>query len=108
MAEPPPTRPSLLVRLRDPRDQAAWTQFITLYGPLVYGYARKQGLQDADAADLSQEVLGTIARAVGRGRVGFRVVSDLAALPDAIQVTLEPASGSPSPGEQVVISWLTG
>ncbi len=66
MAEIPPTRASLLVRLRDPRDQTAWAQFIALYTPLVYGYARKQGLQDADAADLSQDVLAAIAGAVGR------------------------------------------
>jgi RNA polymerase sigma factor (sigma-70 family) len=66
MADFPPTHASLLLRLRDPRDQAAWTQFVELYTPLVYGYARKQGLQDADAADLSQEVLGAVAGAVGR------------------------------------------
>src|ERR1700722_3979647 len=66
MAEIPPTRASLLVRLRDPRDEAAWTQFVDLYTPLVYGYARKQGLQDADAADLSQDVLGAVAGSVGR------------------------------------------
>jgi RNA polymerase sigma factor (sigma-70 family) len=66
MAEIPPTRASLLVRLRDPRDQAAWTEFIALYGPLVYNYARKQGLQDADAADLVQEVLRAVAGCVGR------------------------------------------
>ena len=66
MAEIPPTRASLLVRLRDPRDEAAWREFVDLYTPLVYGYARKQGLQDADAADLSQEVLTAIAGAVGR------------------------------------------
>src|SRR5262245_52099908 len=66
MAEIPPTRGSLLVRLRDPQDQAAWSQFVALYVPLVYNYARKQGLQDADAADLSQEVLGAVAGAVGK------------------------------------------
>ena len=66
MADIPPTRPSLLLRLRDPRDEAAWRQFVDLYAPLVYGYARKQGLQDADAADLSQEVLCAVAGAVGR------------------------------------------
>ncbi len=66
MGEIPPTRASLLLRLRDPRDEAAWREFIGLYGPLVYGYARKQGLQDADAADLSQEVLGSVAGAIGR------------------------------------------
>jgi RNA polymerase sigma factor (sigma-70 family) len=66
MAEFPATRASLLLRLRDPRDGAAWAEFVQLYAPLVYGYARRQGLQDADAADLSQEVLGAVARAVGR------------------------------------------
>ena len=66
MAEIPPTRPSLLVRLRDPRDEAAWTEFIDLYGALVYNYARKQGLQDADAADLGQEVLRAVATSMGR------------------------------------------
>ena len=66
MAEIPLTRASLLVRLRDPGDNAAWGEFIDLYVPLVYGYARKQGLQDADAADLAQEVLSAVAGAVGR------------------------------------------
>jgi RNA polymerase sigma-70 factor (ECF subfamily) len=66
MAEIPPTRASLLVRLRDPRDEAAWREFVDLYAPLVYGFARKQGLQDADAADLSQDVLGAVAGAIGR------------------------------------------
>src|SRR5262245_32629455 len=66
MADFPSTRPSLLVRLRDPKDQAAWREFVELYTPLVYNYARKQGLQDADAADLSQEVLGAVARAIGQ------------------------------------------
>ena len=66
MAAIPPTRASLLVRLRDPRDEAAWREFVDLYAPLVYGYARKQGLQDADAADLGQEVLAAVAAAIGR------------------------------------------
>jgi RNA polymerase sigma-70 factor (ECF subfamily) len=66
MAEIPQTRASLLVRLRDRQDEAAWREFVDLYAPLVYGYARKQGLQDADAADLSQEVLGAVASAAGR------------------------------------------
>jgi RNA polymerase sigma factor (sigma-70 family) len=66
MAEFPPTRATLLLRLRDPRDGAAWAEFVDLYAPLVYGYARKQGLQDADAADLTQDVLAAVAGAVGR------------------------------------------
>ncbi len=66
MADIPQTRASLLVRLRDAHDAAAWRQFIDLYAPLVYGYLRKQGLQDADAADLCQDVLGAVAGAIGR------------------------------------------
>jgi RNA polymerase sigma-70 factor (ECF subfamily) len=66
MADIPPTRASLLLRLGDPRDGEAWRQFVDLYAPLVYGYARKQGLQDADAADLTQEVLRAVAGAMGR------------------------------------------
>lgn len=66
MADFPPTRASLLVRLRDPQDEAAWRQFVDLYAPLVYGYARKQGLQDADAADLSQHILATLVGALGK------------------------------------------
>src|SRR5262249_35659303 len=66
MAEIPPTRASLLVRLRDLRDAAAWREFVELYGPVVYGYLRRQGLQDADASDLSQDVLTAVAGAIGR------------------------------------------
>src|SRR3954452_16053404 len=68
MAEIPTTRASLLIRLRDAADEAAWKEFIALYGPLVHNYARKQGLQAADAADLSQEVLRAVAGSVGRLR----------------------------------------
>src|SRR4051812_22913017 len=66
MAEIPPTRASLLLRLRDPRDEAAWKEFLDLYAPLIYGFARKQGLQDADAVDLSQDVLGAVLNTVGQ------------------------------------------
>ena len=66
MAAVPPTRPSLLLRLRDPLDEPAWRHFVELYAPVVYGYARKQGLQDADASDICQDVLVGVARSVGR------------------------------------------
>jgi RNA polymerase sigma factor (sigma-70 family) len=60
MSDAPATRLSLLVRLRDAGDDAAWSQFVDLYAPLVFGLARKQGLQDADAADLTQDVLQAV------------------------------------------------
>ena len=62
----PVTRPSLILRLRDASDHDAWRQFIDLYAPLVYGFARKRGLQDADAADLMQDVLRSVSGAAGR------------------------------------------
>jgi RNA polymerase sigma factor (sigma-70 family) len=64
MGDSPSTRPSLLVRLRDDRDQEAWTQFVQVYGPLIYGFARKKGLQDADAADLMQDALRVVSGAI--------------------------------------------
>src|SRR5215468_8731061 len=66
MLDAPPTSASLLVRIRDGRDQEAWRQFVQLYAPVVYAFARKRGLQDADAADLMQDVLRTVAGAAGR------------------------------------------
>ncbi|MFO0965090.1 MAG: sigma-70 family RNA polymerase sigma factor [Gemmataceae bacterium] len=66
MAESVHTRPSLLVRLRDPKDQDAWRAFLDLYAPLIYGFGRKSGLQDADAADLTQLVLQAVSGSIGR------------------------------------------
>ena len=66
MSESPTTRLSLLVRLRDTSDSQAWADFVHLYAPLVYALARKHGLQDADAADLMQEVFRAVAGAAGR------------------------------------------
>src|SRR5260221_4661436 len=57
MSAMPSTQASLLVRLRDPSDGDAWRQFVQLYGPVIYAFARRRQLQDADAADLMQEVL---------------------------------------------------
>ena len=47
--------PSLLERVRA-RDQAAWGRFYHLYAPLVEQWCAQAGLQDADAADVVQEV----------------------------------------------------
>jgi RNA polymerase sigma-70 factor (ECF subfamily) len=66
MLDAPPTSASLLVRIRDGRDQEAWRQFVRLYAPVVYGFARKRGLQDADAADVMQDVLRSVSGAAAR------------------------------------------
>jgi RNA polymerase sigma-70 factor (ECF subfamily) len=66
MEESPATRASLLVRIRDGQDKDAWRQFVQTYAAVVYGFARKRGLQDADAADLMQEVFRAIALSAHR------------------------------------------
>ena len=64
MDESQTTRGSLIIRLEDGNDKQAWSDFIDLYSPVIYGFARRQGLQDADAADLVQEVLRSVARSI--------------------------------------------
>jgi len=58
------TRPTLLARIRDPRDGEAWRQFVESYAPLVYGYCRRRGLGEFDAADVGQIVFTRISRAI--------------------------------------------
>jgi RNA polymerase sigma-70 factor (ECF subfamily) len=68
VSEYPETRASLIVRLQAGADQAAWAEFVEIYQPVIYRLARRRGLQDADADDLSQQVLAAVARAVSRWR----------------------------------------
>ena len=56
------TSVSLLENLRRPGDQAAWNRFTELYAPLLYGWARRLGLQPNDAADLVQDVFAVLVR----------------------------------------------
>jgi RNA polymerase sigma-70 factor (ECF subfamily) len=53
---------SLLQRLRESPDPEAWSRFVHLYLPLVCYWGRLYGLQDADVADLSQEVFALLLR----------------------------------------------
>jgi RNA polymerase sigma-70 factor (ECF subfamily) len=54
----PTTRISLLTQLRhDPSDQAGWDEFVERYGRHIYRWCRQWNLQDADAEDVTQEIL---------------------------------------------------
>ncbi len=66
MSDSPLTRATLLVRLRDGSDTEAWSGFVRDYGPMLYRFVRSRGLQDADAADLVQDVLRSVGQAIGR------------------------------------------
>ena len=48
------TQPSLLSRVRNPSDDAAWREFDTKYRELILRYSRARGLQPADAEDVRQ------------------------------------------------------
>lgn len=78
------TRPSLLVRLRDPADQKAWRDFDRRYGELIVRYALARGLQLTDAEDVRQLVLINLSRSMpgfeydatrGRFRDYLRIVA---------------------------------
>ncbi len=60
------TRASLLIQLRDPSNAEAWSEFVSLYMPLLHGYAMKFGLQDSDAADLAQDTIRQVIRNIDR------------------------------------------
>jgi RNA polymerase sigma-70 factor (ECF subfamily) len=77
MKKPPSTRASLILRLRKPGDLEAWEQFSELYEPFIFRMARGRGLQDADAHDLTQEVMVRVAKSVSswepdQGKGSFR------------------------------------
>ena len=65
MAEPT-TRPSLMLRLRDAGDQQAWREFVSIYEPLILRLLRQRGLQEADARDVTQQVVIAVTQAVDR------------------------------------------
>ena len=60
------TRITLLGRLRrDPTNEAAWAEFVDHYGAKIYSWCRKWNLQEADAQDVTQNVLLKLARKMG-------------------------------------------
>ena len=66
MSNLPITQPTLLLKIRNSDDDAAWERFVKIYTPLVFGYCVKRGLQAADASDVAQETMRTVAQAINR------------------------------------------
>jgi RNA polymerase sigma factor (sigma-70 family) len=71
------TNPSLLLRIKDPRDVEAWSQFHALYAPLLYRYACAQGLSHEDAEDVRATCYETVVRQIAgfdyqKSRGGFK------------------------------------
>lgn len=63
-ADPGETRASLLGRLRESGDEAAWREFDRRYQGLVVRYCLRRGLQIADAEDVRQTVMIGLARSL--------------------------------------------
>ena len=63
-AEPGSTSASLLERVRR-LDGDAWERLCALYSPVVYGWCRRAGLQESDAADVVQNVFRSVLRGIG-------------------------------------------
>ena len=57
-----PTRASLINRLKNWQDQASWQEFFDIYWKLIYGVARKAGLTDAEAQDVVQITMTSVAK----------------------------------------------
>jgi len=57
-----PTRQSLLSRLKSWDDQESWRDFFNTYWKLIYGAAVKSGLNDAEAQDVVQDTVITVAK----------------------------------------------
>jgi len=64
MHESQATRLSLIARVRNRSDTAAWVEFASLYQPLILRVARRAGLQEADAEDIAQDVMRIVANAI--------------------------------------------
>jgi RNA polymerase sigma-70 factor, ECF subfamily len=66
---------SLLRRVQN-HEPTAWRQFVELYGPHIFAWARRFGLSEHDAADVTQETLLSVAG----GIQGFKKLSDSSSL----------------------------
>src|SRR5262245_51471951 len=64
----PPTGSTLLVLLRDPGDPLAWNAFVRRYGPVIHAWCRGRRLQEADAENVTQDVLTRLVKKLGAFR----------------------------------------
>ena len=60
----PETRPSLIVQLRTAGNEAAWFEFVELFEPFLQRLVERRGVPPAHVADVTQQVLASIARCI--------------------------------------------
>lgn len=110
MNELPKTRQSLLLRLSE-RSGQAWHEFVDIYEKAIYQYCRGRGLQDADARDVTQEVLTAVDKRVHTWKADpsigsfrgwlFRVARNV-----AVDVIREKARKAAASGDTRVVKML--
>lgn len=61
------TTTALLEDLQDPANQDVWEELDGRYRPILFGFAKRLGLGDEDAADAAQEALGQFVKAYRSG-----------------------------------------
>ncbi len=66
-----PTRKSLLSRLKNWDDQEGWREFFETYWRLIYGVARKAGLNDTEAQEVVQETVIALAKKMKAGEFKY-------------------------------------
>ena len=62
----PSTRETLIGRLREEGRDPEWDLFVEVYGPLIFRFCRRRGVQDADARDVTQNVFLAVRRGIKR------------------------------------------
>lgn len=60
------TRASLLIRIREPEDHLAWSEFVELYTPMLYAFCRKRQLDHDETQDVLQEIYRGVSKAIAR------------------------------------------
>ncbi|MBK9118077.1 MAG: RNA polymerase sigma factor [Phycisphaerales bacterium] len=63
-----PTTTALLAGLHEDGNRAAWGEFDRRYRPILVGFLRRMGLNEADAADVAQETLTTFVEDYRKGK----------------------------------------
>ena len=66
-----PTRRSLLTRLKNWDDQESWQDFFNTYWRLIYGVARKAGLNDAEGQEVVQVTVIGVAERMKSGKFRY-------------------------------------
>lgn len=72
------THPSLLQRVKDPKDGKSWREFFGIYEPLLCQYARRRGLDREMAEEVAQQCMASLVEKMpgfeySRERGGFKL-----------------------------------